>query len=126
MIKPWTIHAPENQTLSDDFFVPLWKDFTPKDFYFAIQYEKDTACTLIYITPRDFYLEFGKMYNESLPIIQFLPTYLEEVFESVYETIVETWQVRSDLFQKGFINNPSFQRFVDEMMSKQKQANMLL
>lgn len=109
-MKPWDYNAGE---MGDPELWELWKTFTPHDFYFGIMENRATDTTLVFITPSDYYDQFGLMLDDSMPIGHLIPEHLEEIMTSVFETgrMVET--TRYDMMDRGFINDPHFQQFID-------------
>jgi hypothetical protein len=114
-MRPWDISTMNGKRVSDDFIIPLWKDFRPTDFFFAIREGfEDHTSTIVYITPIEYFSKFHYMFGDSMPIINLLPEYLEEVHEGFYE--VETLsveKVKEDLLVRGFIHSSVFQSFTD-------------
>lgn len=114
IMKPWDIKTTGNKP-TDDFLVPLWAQFRPKDFYFASQWMDDVGSTLIYIVPSEYFDKFGNMYEDSMPIVHYLPEYLEEILPCVYEAEdIMMYRVEQELKSYGFNHNRWFQKFIDE------------
>jgi hypothetical protein len=111
-MKPWALKL--NDRADDNFTVPLWEHYKPKDFYFATQWEEDVKSTIVYIVPADYFDVSGKMFSDSMPIVQYLPSYMEEVSECEYECKVPILNVQHDLLMIGFTHNQSFQRYIDK------------
>lgn len=112
-MKPWALKT-ETRRPDDSFTIPLWAPYKPKDFYFAIIWEDETKTTVVYIVPGDYYDLTGKMFDDSIPIIQYLPSYLEEVSECEYETTKPMTEVQRDMTKLGFMNDHYFQRHIVE------------
>lgn len=112
-MKPWTFYNGKTRP-TDAFIIPLWASFKPKDFYIALLWHKETRTTTVYVVPSEFYDRNGCMFEDSIPIVQHLPNYMEEVLEGVYEADnVPIDVVSRDLFKRGFSHNHYFQRFID-------------
>ena len=111
-MKPWEIKS-SGKKPTDAFLIPLWAEFRPKDFYFATSHDEES--TVVYIVPADYYEKFGCMYDDSIPIVQHLPNYLEEIFECVYEAPREMNLdfIHADMLRRGFSHNYFFQQFID-------------
>jgi|ERR1700722_4034485 len=103
-MAPWELRG------SDEALLPYWLKLKPEDFYFAIRREVGT--TIVCITPGEYYDASGRMYPDSIPINRFLPQYLVETIEGIYETETELSTVFEDLVLAGFINNHDFQSFI--------------
>jgi hypothetical protein len=113
-MKPWTIKKNANgQRPTDEFTLPLWADFKPKDFYFAIRWEDDVKMTVVCIVPVEYFDSKNEMLDDSMPIVQYLPNYLEEIVPGMYETDVSPHEVRRNLVEWGFRHNHFFQKFID-------------
>lgn len=110
-MKPWSIKSVGKKP-ADSFIIPLWEPYKPKDFYFAILIVDNI--TIVYIVPSEFYNSTGAMFNDSMPIIQHLPSYLVEILEGVYEVEHVGYNiVKQDLLNKGFVNNDFFQKYIE-------------
>lgn len=113
-MKPWQIHS-SGKKVEDSFIVPLWAEFKPRDFYFASQWEDDVKTAVIYLVPREVFDKTGRMFEDSMPIIQHLPEYLEEILCGVYEADgIPQHLVEDDLKLRGFEHNIFFQKFVEQ------------
>lgn len=114
-MKPWDLILSGGNKLNDSFNIPLWDSFRPKDFYFATQFSAEDNACLVYIVPREYYDEHGIMFDDSMPIVKFLPQYLVEIIECVYEASnVKQVVVASDMLATGFKANPFFQKYIDD------------
>lgn len=113
-MKPWTIKKSANgRRPADEFTIPLWADFKPKDFYFAIYWQDDVKMTVVCIAPIEYFDSNNKMFDDSMPIVQYLPNYLEEIVPGMYETDISPHEVRRNLVEWGFKHNHFFQKFID-------------
>lgn len=113
-MKPWDVRF-TNKKPSDAFLIPLWKDFLPKDFYFtAAAKERDNKrrYTKIYVVPIGYFDLTSCMYFDSLPIINILPIYIEEVSDCIYETYYNPEYVINHMEELGFVRNIYFDNFV--------------
>ena len=110
--KPWHVKYLA-QKPSDDFIIPLWKGFKPKDFYFATSWESETV--LVYIVPCDYYISHAELYYDSMPIVHLLPDYLEEISDCIYKTnSISQHLVHKDMLASGFLNNFFLQKYIDQ------------
>jgi hypothetical protein len=105
MMAPWELRG------SDESLLPYWLKLKPEDFYFAIKREGNT--TVVCITPGEYYDAAGMMYPDSMPINRYLPVYLIETLESIYETSEPLSRVFEDLLQTGFIHDSDFQSYIE-------------
>jgi hypothetical protein len=112
-MRPWLVKT-NNKNVADSFYIPLWAPYKPKDFYFAVIWEEDVKTTIVYIVPADYFDLSGKMFEDSMPILQYLPTYLEEVAECEYETHTPILEVQRDMVKIGFIHHMGFQRYISD------------
>jgi hypothetical protein len=112
-MKPWELNK-NNKRVADEFYIPLFDLYKPKDFYFAVIWEEDVKTTIVYIVPADYYDLSGKMYEDSMPIVQHIPPYLEEVSEGEYETHTPILKVQHDMVKAGFVHNMFFQRYISD------------
>lgn len=114
-MKPWDTQTKAGKKPTDEFLIPLWADFKPKDFYFAIQWHDDVEATVIYMVPVDYYDLHNKMLNDSMPIVHLLPAYFEETIECIYEAdAIPVERVVHDLTSRGFSHNYFFQQYIDK------------
>lgn len=111
-VKPWEIRSSKKP--SDAFTIPLWAAFKPSDFYFASSLSEDVV--IIYIVPAEHWDRSCKTFHDSMPIVQHLPNYLQEIFEGAYEADegLTTQDVCRDLLRRGFTHNHFFQRYIDQ------------
>ena len=111
-MKPWDIDTSKKPT--DDFTIPLWAPFKPSDFYFASSISDGVV--VIYIVPSDFWDKNARTFHDSMPIIQHLPNYLQEIFEGGYEADVgfPLEEISRDLLRRGFSHNHFFQKYIDQ------------
>ena len=117
-MKPWTIKTFGSKRPDDSFTIPLWNPYKPKDFYFATQWENECNSTIVYIVPKEFYETHSRMYDDSIPIIQHLPNYFEEISEGIYEASrMDEAAVRTDMMFRGFIHDDFFQRWADRVLN---------
>jgi hypothetical protein len=113
-MKPWEVIIERGKKPSDEVLLPLWVDFRPSDFYFAALYSETLESTVVYITPGEYFEKTGFMFYDSIPIVHFLPEYLTEIYESVYETTANVDYVRINMINRGFVNNLKFQEFISK------------
>jgi hypothetical protein len=117
-MKPWDIKSTNNKKPSDAFMLPLWAGFRPHNFYFAIK-EID-GVVVVFIVPREYFDKEGLMYDDSMPIVQYLPDYLIETLEGVYEVEgVPFDRVKRDMITRGFNHGHFFQNFIDRSNAKE-------
>lgn len=116
-MKPWEIEIPKNHDASsvDHITIPLWNKFKAKDFYFAMQHNKDDdkIITIVYITPAEYFEENAYMWTDSIPLMHLIPNYLIEIMESIYETEAHPDKVLGDMLAIGFVRDNNFQKFID-------------
>jgi hypothetical protein len=110
-MKPWDINF-KGPYPEENFFHPLWERFTAKDFYFATNREDDK--TYVYIVPREYFADKLDFYPTSIPIKRFLPVYLTEIAECIYETDLEELIVIQDLFDLDFEYNDEYQKMINK------------
>jgi len=117
-MKPWHIKLTSGKKVEDSFIVPLWAPFKPRDFYFAIRniMEEGKTVVVVYIAPREYYDNSGRMFHDSMPILHHLPTYMEETSEGVYEADqgINSHKVQNDFLRLGFEHNHYFQSYIDK------------
>ena len=104
-MAPWELKG------SDEALLPYWLKLKPEDFYFAIMRQGNV--TVVCITPGEYYDSAGMMFPDSMPINRFLPAYLVETVESMYETSEPLSRVFEDLLQIGFVHNADFQEYIE-------------
>ena len=111
-MKPWDIKITGRKP-TDEFFIPLWDSFRPHNFYFAI-HETD-GVVVVFIVPKEYFDKFGTMYNDSMPIKKWIPDYLEETSECVYEAEgINISRVSQDMRIIGFSHGKILQHYVDQ------------
>ena len=111
VMRPWNIKT-NGKKPSDAFMLPLWADFRPHNFYFAIRQVETVV--MVFIVPKEYFDEYGVMYEDSIPIVQYIPNYLIETIECIYEVEgIKLEDVRRDLIARGFSYGHFFQNFVD-------------
>lgn len=112
-MKPWDIKTANGNRPDDSFMLPLWSGFRPHNFYFAtIGLEENI--TIVFIVPKEYFDEHGVMYEDSIPIVQYIPGYLTETSECIYEVEgVNVDSVRRDMIARGFSYGHFFQNFVN-------------
>lgn len=112
-MKPWEVHS-NNRKPADEFTIPLWAQFKPCDFYFALSISDNAV--IAYIVPAEFWEKTTRIFYDSMPIVHHLPNYLEEIFEGGYEadSNISQAEVSNDLLRLGFSHNHFFQRYIDQ------------
>jgi hypothetical protein len=119
--KPWDIYTTRDHRPSDEFYVSLWRDFKPFDFLFSINVDTDAECAVLHLVPKEYFNVKGTMFDDSIPIVQYLPPYLEEVYEASYliDADFGPAKAQADMISRGFCMNKVFDKLVDDYYSKQ-------
>jgi hypothetical protein len=111
-MRPWDISTINGKPVSDDFIIPLWKDFSTADFLFSLR--EDAKSIIVFITPMEYYNKFHFMYGDSMPIINLIPDDFEEISPGCYEVFnFSLTEIKEYLLQKGFIHSSMFQTFTN-------------
>jgi hypothetical protein len=124
-MKPWDISSINGKPISDDFIIPLWKDFSPTDFLFSLREGiRGVKSVMVFITPMEYYNKFHFMYGDSMPIINLIPDNFEEVSPGCYEVYNSSiTEVKENLLQKGFIHSSMFQTFTNTTVNLNYDLN---
>jgi hypothetical protein len=119
ILKPWEIRSVNGRFVEDSFYIPLWKDYRPRSFIFSINLDKDGDCAVLHLVPQDFFYSKRTMFYDSIPITQYLPDFLEEVYEAAYlidaETSIEA--AKRDMIGRGFGTSKLFDQVINHYYS---------
>ena len=104
-MKPWDIYTNGSKRPDDAFIIPLWDQFVPKDFSFAIiPSDYKNNINIVYIVPTEYFDKEHCLYIDSMPIVNILPPYLEEIFEGAYEAHnASREKIKQDMKAIGFV-----------------------
>ena len=101
--RPWNYRSKEIGKMKAAEKRENIKTMSPKEFIFVGNYENAQKGTIIYITPRLYFNEHGKMWPKPLNIEHLLPADIKELAPGVYRTHSRDWnKVSYDLNARGF------------------------
>ena len=104
--RPWNFRAKEIRKMKADEKKANLKTVKPPEFIFCGNYEGAVHGTIIYITPRSYFKEHNKMWEDSLEINHLLPLDFSEVSPGVYRSKSRDWNhISFDLNSRGFKEN---------------------
>jgi hypothetical protein len=110
-MKPWELSTVSNK---EEHLIYEWAKLDAADFYFACMNIEISGKTAIYITPRQFFLDHGHMYPESMPISHLMPKAMYEYLPSVFYSDLPIDKVRFSLYKSRFTHSNKFQDFADK------------
>lgn len=94
-----------------DYSISDWQKLNPDDFSFALH--NDSGTTVVFVVPTVYFDAYNRMFDESMPLYDMLPSYLIETMECVYETDRTTSEVFMDLTEIGLVFGEAFQTYTD-------------
>src|ERR1017187_8000051 len=122
-MKPWELSIASNK---EEHLLYEWAKLERGDFYFAcmnIEISEKQRFTAIYMTPRQFFIDHGHMFPESMPISNLMPRTMYEALPSIFYSKLPIDKVRFSLYQAGFMHSNKFQDFADKTYAEYVKNN---
>jgi len=114
--RPWNIRAKEIRKMKKAEKEANRKTIKQGEFIFCGNYEGAVHGTIIYITPKSYFKETGKMWDQPLDIQHLLPLDFKEIGPGLYRSNARDWNhISFDLNSKGFKENLMLQIALNAM-----------
>ena len=108
--RPWNRMASKIAGMTEEERKENADSLSTSEFIFCGNYEGAVLGTIIYITPRSYFAEHGKMWDQPLEIQAMLPRDFVEISPGVYRSMARDWNnISFDLASRGMKENLSLQ-----------------
>lgn len=112
--RPWNARAGEYAALSDAERTEVDKTLTGAEFYYCGSYRGPGVGCVFYITPKSYFDEHQKPWQEPLEIDHLLPMDVKNIGGNTYQTKSRDWNSLSfDMARRGFSENLFFQLYLN-------------
>jgi hypothetical protein len=114
--RVWNFRAKEIRKMKKAEKDANRKTIKPGEFIFCGNYEGAVHGTIIYVTPKSYFKEHGKMWDQPLDIQHLLPMDFKEIGPGLYRSNARDWNhISFDMNSRGFKENLMLQIALNAM-----------